>query len=329
MSEKIAKAIYESGDTPLKIGDFELECYVLDNGQRVLSRTGMLKALGLSHGSAGGKGGDRLASFAKGKRVSAFVDEGLTALIEKPIKFNSSRGTVAFGYEAEVLQKIVRAVTKAYLSGNLQAQQARIGQRAEMLDDAFSATGLIALVDEATGYLYAKERAKDSFQKFFEKFLRDKAAKWVKTFPDQFFEMLFRLHNLEWVDLKKRPSFFGHNINDFVYSRIAPGVLDELRTRNPKKSDGNRKHRHHQYLSKDWGHPAIKEHIEGVMALARATRYNMPAFKKLLDNAYPKYGHTLKIEFPEEELIDTKTVKKTNFDQKLNKALNYNPREEG
>ena len=46
MEEKILLAKYGSDKTPLKLGNLELECYVLEDGTRVFSGRGIQKALG-------------------------------------------------------------------------------------------------------------------------------------------------------------------------------------------------------------------------------------------------------------------------------------------
>lgn len=52
---KILKAEYGSPDKPLKLGEFEIPCYVLDNDKRVLVRDQMNKAIGML--GRGGKAG--------------------------------------------------------------------------------------------------------------------------------------------------------------------------------------------------------------------------------------------------------------------------------
>lgn len=64
-------------DHPPKVGDVEIPCCVLENGRRVLSLGGMIKAPGMSIGSAGGGEGDRLASFASGKVMSPVISHDL------------------------------------------------------------------------------------------------------------------------------------------------------------------------------------------------------------------------------------------------------------
>ena len=92
MTDITLKAEYGAEDRPLEIGDFQLPCYVLNNGQRVLSRNGMLKAIGLSKGSSAIKGGDRLARFVQGQRLNNFISNDLIEVIKSPIEFELRAG---------------------------------------------------------------------------------------------------------------------------------------------------------------------------------------------------------------------------------------------
>lgn len=321
MSEEQAlpKAIYGSEETPIDINGILIDCYVLDNKQRVLSQRGMLKALGMSGGGGAKEGADRLASFANGNRVKEFINNDLLLLIQNPIKFITKNGFVALGYEAKVLQSVVKGVTKAYLQGRLLKQQEHIGQRAELLDDAFSEIGLTALIDEATGYQSDINRAKDELQQLLSKLLLTDQAKWIKTFPDEFFEMIFKMKHWDWTKAAKKPQVIGHYINDFVYSRIAPILLDELRKKNPVIPDtGSRKSKHHQWLTPDFGHPKLKEHLSGVMALGRASGYDWLVFLNLLDRSYPKFGQTIKMFFPNEDVLLKPKIDKDTLFEKAN-----------
>lgn len=46
-----------------------------------------------------GVGGDRLAKFIAGKAVSPYVSKELANLITDPLKFKTTTGSVAYGYE--------------------------------------------------------------------------------------------------------------------------------------------------------------------------------------------------------------------------------------
>src|ERR1035438_10684090 len=48
----VPKADFGSPDRPLRIGELEIPCYVLDNGKRVITQGGVLTALDMSPGTA-------------------------------------------------------------------------------------------------------------------------------------------------------------------------------------------------------------------------------------------------------------------------------------
>ena len=79
----------------------------------------------------------------------------------------------------------------------------------------------------------------------------------------------------------------GHYTNDFVYSRLAPGVLEELRRLSPKTPKGYCRHKLFQWFIPDLGHPKFKEHLAAVTALMRAAP-NWEAFKRSLVRAFPR-----------------------------------------
>lgn len=98
----------------------------------------------------------------------------------------------------------------------------------------------------------------------------------------------------------KRPSIIGRYTNDVVYERLTRGVLTKLQKRNPVTSKDFGVKRHHQWLTGDIGHPKLKEHIIGVIALMRAYA-NWGKFKNILQRSYPKKCDTLQIDFKDED----------------------------
>lgn len=253
--------------------------------------------------SGGGKGGARrILQFLDQKSVSPLIDKELRVRTEKTIEFKTSAGGTALGYDALLMQEIIRSIAKAYLKGKLTKPQEHIGQRCEILDDGFSKVGIIALIDEATGY--EKIRDKDTLQEFLNKFLLKEHAKWLPTYPDEFFEMIFKMKNWTWYYAgQKKPSVVGHYINDFVYSRLAPNVLIELKRLNPVgKEDKRRKHTHTQFITDDYGHPKLKEHLHALIALGKAAGHNWNNFKRLIERAFPKFGDTIEIPFNDDDL---------------------------
>ena len=150
--------------------------------------------------------------------------------------------------------------------------------------------GIIGLVDEATGY--QEIRARKALATILEKFIAEELQPWTMTFPYEFYDQIFRLKGWPGPDGVKRPSVIGHYTNDFVYARLAPGVLAELRRKNPKLPAGYRKSRHHQWFTPDFGDPRLKEHLAAVTALMRAAP-NWDGFMRSLNRAFPKLNETI------------------------------------
>ena len=147
--------------------------------------------------------------------------------------------------------------------------------------------GIIGLVDEATGF--QNVRARDALQAFLDRFLRKELAAWVKTFPDEFFQELFRLKRWQWRGTSRRPGVVGRYINDLIYDRLGQGVLEELQRRNPSDGHGRRKAKHFQWLTEDIGNPALAQHMYATIGAMRA-HDDWEHFKAFFYRAYPKKG---------------------------------------
>ncbi len=308
MTENVVQAEHGSADHPLRIGDLEIPCYVLEDERRVLAQGGMLSSVGMSWGSGGKPGPDRLAKFTTGKAIKPFISAELQERITNPITFRAPNGKIAYGYEATVLADLCDAVLEARAAGKLQTQQEHIARRCEILVRGFARVGIIALVDEATGY--QSIRARRALDKILEKWISDELLKWAKMFPDEFYEQMARLRGLHYSEfINKRPAYVGRLTNDIVYQRLAPGVLEELRRKNPKDDKGRRKHKHFQYLTEDIGNPRLREHLWAVIGLMRASS-NWRNFYSLLNRAFPKYADhpQLFIDYEEKEQVSDKQI---------------------
>ena len=74
-----------------------------------------------------------------------------------------------------------------------------------------------------------------------------------------------------------------------MYKKLPPGVLDELKKKNPKNEKGRRRHKYFQFLTEDIGNPHLEKHLLVSTALMRASR-NWKEFLRLLDRAVPNPG---------------------------------------
>ena len=293
-------AVAGAPDRPLIIGGIEIDCYVLEDEQRVLSQRGVYAALNIS------RGGARVASganaefprFASQQWISPFIFGELGDALKSPIYFMRPTGGMAHGYPAVILADICSAITDAFHAGQTTDRQQALIERAMVLLKGFAKVGIVALVDEATGYQRIREER--ALATILERYLDSALHPATKTFPFEFYEQIFRLKKWSNPEGVKRPSVIGHYTNDIVYERLPPGVLEELKRRNPTISPGRRRHRHHQWFTRDVGHPKLKEHLNGVILLMKAAP-NWGAFRRSLTRALPKPGEQVALALGDDE----------------------------
>src|SRR5436305_10300203 len=108
-----------------------------------------------------------------------------------------------------------------------------------MLIRGFARVGIIAMVDEATGFQY--DRPRRDLEEYLKKFLSESLRRWVRTFPADYFKHLCRLRNVELRPDMKLPQYFGHLTNDLVYRRLAPGILKRLKERRSERGSPSNK----------------------------------------------------------------------------------------
>ena len=296
--------VLEGYSNVLELGGARLPCAVIEgyNGiQRVLSETGITQAiLGTRSGAskrlkrAASEGGTLLPLFVAPSQLTEFITNDLLEGPLKPIDYVDGDRVVR-GYDASILVAVCGVWLKARAQGKLQNQQLAKAQQAETLTLALADLGIVALIDEATGY--QDDRARDALAKIFSTFLARERQKWALTFPLDFYREIYRLRGWKFEPWNtKRPSVVAAWTDDLVYDRLAPGLTEELRNKNPVADTGRRSHKHHQWFNPDKGHPKLKEHISGVIALLRAAD-DWQAFKRGLDRAYPKFGETIQIPY--------------------------------
>lgn len=286
--EALPKAEYGADDRPLRIGDMALPCYVLDDGRRVLTAAGLQESLKMARGGSMVPGVSRLELFISGDRIRPHVLEVLATKIRNPIIFLTPTGSRAYGYEAEVLVEICEAVLAARAEGKLQKQQLPIAQQCEIIMRGLARVGIVALVDEVTGFQAVRRR--DELHRILEAYISKDLMPWTKRFPDAYYEELFRLHGWEFDPSSvKRPGVVGKITNKFIYEALPHGVLDELRAKNPQDQLGRRKARHHQFLSDDVGNPHLEKQITKTVTLMQAAD-DWPHFKRMYTRVFPKRG---------------------------------------
>ncbi len=292
MSEKILRAKFGSPDKPLKIGDVKIPCYVLEDGTRVLTQYGFYQAIGRSGRPAKGRGSsfEKIAPFLALKNLKPFITE---ELIEetRPITFRMPTSGIAWGYRAEVLPRVCDVYLQARAENALLKSQEKFAVVCDIIKKGMAHVGIIALVDEVTGY--QEFRVRHALEEILEEFIAKELRPWTKTFPDEFYERMFDLK--KWPHHPgsvKRPSVIGKYTNDIVYERLAPGVLDELKRITPRDAKGRLKYRYFRRLTEDIGHPKLREHLAAVIALMKAAT-TWRQFRSMLNRALPRWDETL------------------------------------
>lgn len=279
----------------LAIGDLQIPCFVLSDGRRVISGRGLTSAIGMK---GRGQGVARIGAL---KAVKSFEINNLSVAIGSPIKFvgeSPKLGEPSDGFEATVLQDLCETLLRARDAGALvTAHEQRYAQFADMLIRSFARVGIIALVDEATGF--QTQRPKDTLQRFLEAFVSKELAAWVKRFPDEFYENIYAIKGWEWKGMStNRYSVVAHYTRDLIYSRMAPGLLEELETKSPRDDSGHRENKLHQWLTPDLGHPLLSSHMQTILTvqrLARANQWTWGRFLKMVDQVAPAKGKNLEL----------------------------------
>lgn len=294
----------------LQIGEITIPCAVLQDGTRLITQRGMFVALGRHKNPSKGQDAiDSRPAFLAANNLSPFISKELERSWS-PIKFKlpkgsgGAKGNIAFGYDAKILPYVCNVFLDAKEQGKLLPNQDHIAQSCKSLQRGFSIVGIIALIDEATGYQEVRDR--DALRQILEAYLRQELAAWVKRFPDEFYREIYRLRGWPWQGMgKNRYSAVAHYTKDLVYERLAPGVLEEMETRNPRDERGNRKSAHHQWLSEDLGIPKLQEHFAAVIALQKA-HDNWDDFYKAMNRALPKKTEMPLFDFAETQSLDAK-----------------------
>lgn len=283
----------------INLGGTSLTCYVTHNGERLLSGRGLQEALRLvdEETPSGQKSGSRVDRFLTSKWINPLIykDKGSGQFSPLDCIYEGLRIS---GYRAEVLADICDAMLEARDLGLLTTQRRKaIAAQCEILMRGFMRVGIVALVDEATGY--QKDRAKDELAKILQAFVAKELQPYLKTFPTEYYEQLFRLYGYQFPPENKRPQwrpiFFGKITNEVVYNRLAPAILPELKK---AASKAEKKAKLHQWLTGDIGHPKLKEHLASIVSILKLSK-TPEDFRKNVDVVHPRFGETIPMDFSE------------------------------
>jgi hypothetical protein len=235
----------------MTIGDVEIECHVLNNLKRVLAQREVVRIL-----SAGREGGNLTPYLERNPLIDKDLVLGMTERFEVP------GGFVGIGYEATLLIEICEKYLEAREQELLRKSQLGLAAQAEIIVRACAKVGIIALIDEATGF--QKYRQERELQFKLQAFIADDMQEWARMFPEEFWYELARLEGIRY-SAHNRPLRWGKYVMMFVYDAIDPDVGNELRKKNP---DPHFLQNHHQWLKK-FGRSKVRDQIMQVIPIMK------------------------------------------------------------
>jgi hypothetical protein len=149
--------------------------------------------------------------------------------------------------------------------------------------------GIIALIDEATGF--QQVRKKRALQIKLQAFIAEEMQDWAQMFPPEFWFELARLEGVHYSP-KNRPLRWGKYIMAFVYDTIDKDMGKALRNINPDPSKGKNDHQ----LLTDFGRQQVKDQINRVVTIMKLCE-NMKDFRQKFDRVFRKAA--LQMDFTE------------------------------
>ena len=308
-SEAVRFAIDEG---EVAFGDLTFRCAVLDDESRVINGTEFMRVMGIYRsGALSTRRSDEdelyfpLHLAYKNLRPYILDDPELVDALRVPIRYRSVKGSIAEGIPAQVLRRICTVWVRARNAGVLGSSQERVAHKAEKLLNALADVAIIALIDEATGY--QRRRAHDELQKILRAYIAPELLPYQSRFPLSYYEQIYRVMGWKYdASSTKRTAYIGKLTNKLIYDKLPPGVLPQLRRKNPVDAlTKRRKHKHFQFLTEDTGNVHLEKQIAAITTLLRATpNGNWRFFETLFNQAFPPAQGDLFSGLDVERLLD-------------------------
>jgi hypothetical protein len=253
----------------LEMGNLKLECHVLNDGRRVFTQREIVRVL-----SGGGRESGGLSRYLDNIPLNS---NHLSAVPTIEFKIPGT-GNNAVGREATFLIELCDLYLEAL--PKLKKNQKPLAVIASTIIRSCAKVGIIALIDEVTGYQEFRE--KRSLQIKLQAFIADDLQEWARMFKPEFWFELARLEGIHYSP-RNRPLRWGKYIMAFVYDAIDKDVGKELRDKNPNP---HFKKNHHQWL-KEFGREKVHDHVERVITVMKMCD-NMEDFRKKFARVFKK-----------------------------------------
>lgn len=271
----MAKLLSATHEGAIKLGETTLSVAVLTDGTRVISYSAIFKAFGRTKRGSQGDASrvPNMPAFLNANNLQRFVGADLRGVLKK-IEYIDLAGKTTEGFQAIILPLLCKVYLDARAAINpgtgkpyLTESQKPLARASEVLLLGLSNIGITALIDEATGYQYDRERFE--LQKILSAYISDEILKWQLTFTDEFYKEIYRLWGLPFIPkyIKNKPSFIGKLTTKYIYEPMPRGVLQKIKEQTPKTSKGNWKYKFHQSLTPEIGREHLKKQIIQVTTL--------------------------------------------------------------
>lgn len=250
----------------LDLGGIQVPCFVTPDGKRLLATRRLQDVMKVAEDRADGKiAGTRWARFLGFEWLNSLLDKDFDRTLLEPNRFKTGKRTIV-GYRAELIPELCNVILRARREGKLTTtRQTIIAEQCEILSSSLAKVGIVALVDEATGYQF--DRKYDALRILLNAYISESLQKWVKRFPDEFFAQLDKLYNNTKTISRNRPSYYGVFINTYIYEPIEDGYVKMELNKKNIRPDGSRKARFHQWLTSDFGVQQLSLQIGRVLSV--------------------------------------------------------------
>lgn len=280
MNPQLTTIEFGSKNLLLTLGDAKISAFRLSNQRFVFQLSGIQKALGYE-GKSDYWLSNILQSISKFSKIASEIVEAY----ENPIKANFKSfaehnepiKVVPVGVFIETCKIIVHAKENGWLGASL----IRVSKVAQSILNCSKNQSIDELAAESCGFNTFKEAMKSEFIQYLMNQTNEKSFLWIRTFPDAFFTMLFRIHSADWTDLKTKPEICGRWLVDIIFSRLPSTLMLDLRANPPKRS-----YRRKQGLPQENSHPELKKIVAEVTILMETAALNWFIFLQLLNRAY-------------------------------------------
>ena len=249
-------------------GNITVPCHVLNDSNRVVAQREVIKALTGQERPSGS-----ITRIIGATNLFPYINADDIA--KKVIQYELSgpgHQMSAYGYEATLLIEVCEAFLKARDDGVLSNGQKKIARIADIILRACAKVGIIALIDEATGY--DKFKRKHEYQLKLQAFIADDLQEWARMFPEEFWFELARLENIHYSP-RSRPLRWGKYVIAFVYAAVDKDVAQELKKRIPNPHFGQNLHQ----LLKEYGREKMTAQLNQVLGVMK-TCQDMGDFRR-------------------------------------------------